>query len=70
MDIRKYFHNSLNLLCIICHLFSMWVIGQVKMFLLHNEKADLTVSKEIALNSDELLSFVLFAELKGPSSFR
>lgn len=48
----------------------MWVIGQVKMFLLHNEKADLTISKKIALNSDELLSFVLFAELKGPSSFR
>lgn len=42
----------------------MWVIGQVKMFLLCNEKTDLTVSKEIALNSDELLSFVLFAELK------
>ena len=54
MDIDRYFRNSFNISFSgkICHLFAVWVTGQVTVFLLSKGKTDLIVNKERALNSD------------------
>ena len=71
MDIDRYFRNSFNISFsgIRCHLFAVWVTGQVTVFLLSKEKTDLMVNKESALNSDKLSSRALCLQLKEPCSF-